>query len=691
MSSSLVKINHFVPLLTDTLPYEVPFFFSNRGFYDSLKKAYDVYFKAHNIKKAKGQKAQPDNLTLLDFFVKEYFKDNGPLQNLVQSASSGASIPYEYQIKKADKGHRSISLIHPIAQIKICDLYKGHKETILFYCGRSPYSIRYPSKITSRLVTKHANLLNNIFKEAEAANTSDLKEKIVEDHKGVSLSEVPSSYFVLEKYRMLHDFYDSSDLLDLEKRFQQCRHFDVKRCFESIYTHSISWAVKGKEYTKKNLSIVSKANPKPFEDEFDKLMQFSNYNETHGIPIGAEASRLFSEIILQKVDLNIQAAIENTPVEGKYPIKGQDFEIKRYMDDFFIFSNEASLSEKIQKICEHELKNYKLFANESKTVLLERPFVTQASSAKQKIKTLLWDYLDVFGAQKDKENASKRSPMYADSLRVINKIRGTIHDHKLSFYDVSNVALWILKKDLLDTLNYIQKQKKTEKISTGRIRGYLKNIIGIAFYIFYLSPRSHTTSTIFKIGYTILEILRVIEDDEIMGEIKQELSYQHLMFCERISNAKDENIVEFLDLILFLNELGDNFRIKEDRIKRIFKIKKTSEISYFESAVLLAYIKKDPAYAEVKNIVIESCCNKLTQDNALRKSENFLLFFDLIKCPYLEILEKNRILECVGIKLNKSADVISFIEGKEWFFDWNKQENLDLRSVLEIKEARLGY
>ena len=54
-------------------------------------------------------------------------------------------------------------------------------------------------------------------------------------------------------------------------------------------------------------------------------------------------------------------------------------------------------------------------------------------------------------------------------------------------------------------------------------------------------------------------------------------------------------------------------------------------------------------------------------------------------------MEKNKILECVKIKANKFTDVISFIEKKEWFFDWNKQENLDLRSVLEIKEARLGY
>ena len=162
------------------------------------------------------------------------------------------------------------------------------------------------------------------------------------------------------------------------------------------------------------------------------------------------------------------------------------------------------------------------------------------------------------------------------------------------------------------------------------------------------------------------------------------------MFCEKISHSRDENIVEFLDLILFLNELGDNFKIKEDRLKQIFKIEKSSVLSYFESVVLLSYIKKDHSYKKVRKIVLKSCGKKLSTADGLKKAENFLLFFDLIKCPYLESAEKNKILECVKIKSNK-VRTISFIEGKEWFFDWNKQENLDLRSVLEIKEARLSY
>lgn len=695
MKASLVKINHFIPLLTDTLPYEVPFFFSNRGLYDSLKVSYDKHFKAQKTEKAKGKVIEGEDISLIDFFVKHYFSTHTPLQALVQKAcDTKITIPYKYEIKKTDRGHRVISLIHPAAQIKICDLYKKYKGVILFYCSRSPYSIRYPSKEVSRLVTKHASLLNKIFKEAETADIADLKEKVVEDHKKISLSEVPSSYFVLEKFRMLHDFYDSPDFLELEKRFFHCKHFDVKRCFDSIYTHSIAWAIKGKDYIKKNLQLINKAEPKSFEDEFDGLMQFSNYRETNGIPIGAEASRLFAEIILQKIDLNIQSRIEKMAVGGKPPIKGHDFEIKRYMDDFFIFSNDKALSDEIQEICESELKEYKLFVNESKTNLQDRPFVTPTSSAKQKISRILSDHLKIYHLETDEQKSSKRVPRYKDGQAVINHIRGTIHDYNLTFYDISNVALGILKNNLLKSLKSFQQQKKTfsDGIVDRAIKTYIKNIISISFYIFHLSPRSHTSSTIFKISYTILEILKVIDQPEITGEIKQELFSQYMMFCEKISYAKNEKIIEFLDIVLFLSELGDEFKITEDRLMRIFKIDKNSNkaLSYFEIVVLLAYIKKDNTYAELRKIILKSCEEKLSSFDSLKEAENFLLFFDLVKSPHLEVKEKKKILGYVGLK-NDKEQLISFIEGKEWFFDWQKQERLDLKAVLEIKEVRTGY
>lgn len=695
MTLSLVKINDLTPLLTDTLPQEVPFFFSNERIYISLKEAYDSYIKTQNRKKAKGQKGHSKDISLVDFFEKEYFKKskNKKLQYLIKKACSfegAASIPYEYRIKNADKGHRNISLIHPVAQIKICDFYEKYRNIILFYCGKSSYSIRYPSKVSSRMATKSICPSNS--KKTEVADSHD------EDREDASLIRVPSSYFVLEKYVMLYKFYDSPEMLDLEKKFLKCRRVDIQRCFESIYTHSISWAVKDKEYTKKNLRVFSKAKTKSFEHEFDKLMQFSNYNETHSIPIGAETSRLFSEIILQKIDLNIQRRMEDISVDGRMPIKGRDFDIKRYMDDFFIFTNDERLSESIQAVCEDALKDYKLFINESKTTSVDRPFITSTSLAKQNVGTLLSKYLDSFELQKDMSDASKHLSVYRGSLQVINKIRGVIRAHKLSFYDVSNITLWILKESLHDTYcrileqKRLPKQKKREKIFVSKIPGYLKSVTDVAFYIFHLSARSHTASTMFKICYIILEILKLIDNAELTGEIKQELFSKILIFCEKISHSQDERIFEFLDMVLFLDELGDDFKIKADRLEEIFDIenREKASLSYFEIIVLLSYIKKCPSYNEIKKIIFKSCDKKLSSEDALKKTENFLLFFDLIKCPHLEKAEKEKILGHVGISLDE-GDVISFIEQRGWFFDWDKPRNLNIHRVLETKEAHLGY
>src|SRR3546814_7312990 len=69
----------------------------------------------------------------------------------------------------------------------------------------------------------------------------------------------------------------------------------------SDLSHTITWAVKDKLLAKEFKSAYS------FEAQFDKLMQRANYNETNGIVVGPEFSRVFAEIILQRVDQKVIA------------------------------------------------------------------------------------------------------------------------------------------------------------------------------------------------------------------------------------------------------------------------------------------------------------------------------------------------------------------------------------------------
>ena len=125
----------------------------------------------------------------------------------------------------------------------------------------------------------------------------------------------------------------SNDFIDLERKYNTLYTLDVSKCFDSIYTHSISWATKTKTFTKGMLANKSLN----FGDAFDKLMQRCNFNETHGVIIGPEISRIFAEIIFQKIDLNVQFKLRNIDAPL---IKGVDYDIRRYVDDVFIYFQE---------------------------------------------------------------------------------------------------------------------------------------------------------------------------------------------------------------------------------------------------------------------------------------------------------------------------------------------------------------
>lgn len=71
---------------------------------------------------------------------------------------------------------------------------------------------------------------------------------------------------------------------------------DISTCFPSIYTHSIPWALVGKENSKKN------RDKKMWFNQIDKACCCCKNGEMHGLLIGPHASNLISEIILTQVD-----------------------------------------------------------------------------------------------------------------------------------------------------------------------------------------------------------------------------------------------------------------------------------------------------------------------------------------------------------------------------------------------------
>lgn len=115
--------------------------------------------------------------------------------------------------------------------------------------------------------------------------------------------------------------------LELSLEFSHVSLTDVSNCYPSIYTHSIAWALHGREHAKK----------KPFDqnllgNQLDRLIRSSRENQTNGIPQASLLSHLVAELILGYCDTYIDKKLEGS----------SGIMILRYRDDYRVFANSDS-------------------------------------------------------------------------------------------------------------------------------------------------------------------------------------------------------------------------------------------------------------------------------------------------------------------------------------------------------------
>ena len=132
---------------------------------------------------------------------------------------------------------------------------------------------------------------------------------------------------------------------------------DITNCYSSIYTHSISWAIKGKGYCKENRNGTYLCN------KIDKLIQEMQYGQTNGIPQGSKIMDFISEFVLAYADYKISKKLENNKI--------YDYKILRYRDDYRIFSNNKIELEKIIRIISDVLRELNLMLNANKTYITD--------------------------------------------------------------------------------------------------------------------------------------------------------------------------------------------------------------------------------------------------------------------------------------------------------------------------------
>ncbi|HEY8098902.1 MAG TPA: RNA-directed DNA polymerase [Methylobacter sp.] len=128
---------------------------------------------------------------------------------------------------------------------------------------------------------------------------------------------------------------------------------DISRFYPTIYTHSISWAAYGKERVKNNIKLYQGS----LADRIDVLVRSCNRNQTIGIPIGPETSRIIAEVISSRIDSDFQSKLPDVKKEH----------IDRLQDDWFIGVETLEKAENALSAIASVYRGYGLEINGSKT------------------------------------------------------------------------------------------------------------------------------------------------------------------------------------------------------------------------------------------------------------------------------------------------------------------------------------
>ncbi|MDP0531456.1 antiviral reverse transcriptase Drt3b [Porphyromonas gingivalis] len=710
-------------LFSDVLPYECPIIFSNRYLYRFLAKYLWVAKeqKVDNItwnilKQSKRLDEKDANaFAALLFGCYEKGKRIGTLQHRLNDLF----YPYQFNIAHKPNKNRTLSIIHPYSQWQVVEFYNQYKYSILYLCNQSKYSLRKPHKIAQCFYYRdrlHRKLLGH---------ESDKVELFFNEYENLK------TYFSYEKYSNIYKFYEDYRYQRAEKKFKHLVKFDLQSCFDSIYTHTISWATAGGA---DKVKVLPGYHGSWVGDTFDNLMQSVNARETNGIVIGPEFSRIFAEIILQYIDQKVEQELLDGNLRQK-----SNYECYRYVDDYFLFYNDEKDRNIFMESLTKWLKEFKLQISPSKTEEFERPFITKVTIAKQRIEHLfsdifstpLWeeiesnldvekeDETEYEDSDKDREILDKKFNIYLPANSVNTRIKAIVRECEIEYRDIANYLLEKMSQRLDAFLNrYEMGFKKYERLmSKGdtnkdgvellarrvqrKLTSYLVSLIDVAFFVFNSNRQVNTTLKLQKIMNTIVIYAKRHGDFKSNPEIRFQTTSKDIIFKKiqdeialvlATTDSHRNTLHESLYLLILSKELGSAYLFAPEVIKSFIK---KSELQYnlFACIILMYYYANHKCYNKRKTLLKDEILKKyrlVAQSERKRNSELTILTADMMTCPFVEDAYKQKLLTLMGITETEDQQMIMRFAKKQKYI-FTRWTMFNLNKELQAKISQEVY
>jgi hypothetical protein len=643
-------------LLTETSTYDVPILLSNLGLYWHWKKFQE------------GKSLFPE-------VMKQLFRED-----------DNYTIPLSFKVRKSGGSFRTLALMHPRSQVKFVEFYKKFDQQVLLACQKSRFSIRFPDRIGSKYYTRNIN-----------ENRRKYRSRAISTVEHESRSKYLTTYFSYRSHTRLHSFYDSDDFRLLEKKYTAFWSVDVSRCFESIYTHSITWALKNKNFAKNNIV------PNTFGAIFDRLMQSTNYNETAGIVIGSEISRLFAEIIFQKIDQNVYSRLS---VLGW--VEGQDYTIRRYVDDIMIFAISEEVAKEVLLIVVDALREFKLNINDSKTLKTNRPFITEQSKSMRLVKNSYKTLIERLLEESVELGKSERVPKIIFNRKsfvrtYLEEVKLACVGAPLNYGLVAGYLISSFSNLLISFADSHLNSKIEEDSQKNNYASFFYTILEIIFHLYTVSPNQNGS---IKIGLVIQSAcmffdVKIKEESDSVRSLIYTLATDFFRSSSFYSSSKDNNeyaTIESLNMLAAVKILGENFMISPQIISKVVDLKKGRTMSYFEIITLLYYIgnNDEPVYSRIKDDVVKHAKRiLLVLDDLRENSEKFHLLLDMLACPFVEKSVRSNFAKALWKTLFHNMPTDIEVEALQndfakypWFTSWDSAEILN---SLEKKALLRSY
>lgn len=168
------------------------------------------------------------------------------------------------------------------------------------------------------------------------------------------------------------EFRNSLLKTSIDKLFEV--RVDISKFYPTIYTHSIAWALLGKDkakyYFKEKNNIDTfiaggdtDAALYKYAESVDIAVRACQERQSMGIPIGPDTSHIIAEIVACRIDSIL-----------KIRLNGMGLKACRYYDDYYLYVSSRDEADKALKNMQLILSDFQLEINEAKVKIREFPF-----------------------------------------------------------------------------------------------------------------------------------------------------------------------------------------------------------------------------------------------------------------------------------------------------------------------------